>query len=446
MASSKKLRHAELPARLETFLKQAVRPGQRLLLGFSGGLDSCVLLHLLAGLRAECRFELAAMHVNHGISQQADAWQRFCADQCAAWQIPFSAVRVDVPRDSGLGIEAAARAARYDVLLAQPVDAVVLAHHQDDQAETLLLQLLRGAGVKGLAAMPTMDPAHHPVPAMLRPLLEVPRRVLAQYAEAHALRWIDDESNLDLAYDRNFLRHHIFPELEKRFPASRVTLARSASHLAEAAALLDEVAQEDAGRWVRQGRLDLSGTRAMSEPRAKNLLRYWLSAYLTELPSARRLQDIYRQLLEARDTAMIEIVMAEGQVRRYRDEAWFERNVPPPIFTPLLWQGEPVLQLPGGVLVFSSATGNGVSRHKLAGEALQIRTRAGGERLRLHRDGPARSLKNLFQEAGIPAWQRASLPLIYWRDTLVAIPGIGVGAEWQAGPDEEGLEITWQRA
>lgn len=466
MASLKKPRYGELAARLEIFLKKTVRPGQRLVLGLSGGLDSCVLLHLLANQRAACGYELAALHVNHGISPHASEWQHFCAEVCASCQVPFTAEPVVVRRDSGLGIEAAARAARYAVFMAQPADRIVLAHHQDDQAETLLLQLLRGAGVKGLAGMIAQRVAvstqHNTFTTsylaevgggeesrgptiILRPLLDIPRATLEAYAEAHDLRWIEDESNLDLAYDRNFLRHHIFPELEKRFPASRTTLARTAAHIAEAVELLDEVAQSDAARWIWEGRLEIEGLRVMSAPRAKNLLRYWLSGYLTELPSSRRLQDIYRQLLEARAEAMIEIVFAEGSVRRYRGKAWFNKTIPAAQPESFEWHGESTLQLPGGALNFKRAMGAGIAVNRLAGEPLHIRFRSGGERLRLHRQGPARSLKNLFQEAGIPAWQRATLPLIYWSDELIAVPGVGVAGDWLAERDEDGLLISWHR-
>ncbi len=440
MASSKKPRHADLAARLETFLKQTVRPGQRLLLGFSGGLDSTVLLHLLLGLRTECGVILSALHVNHGVSPNSDLWQRHCADICAAWQVSFHAERVNVPRNSGLGIEAAARAARYAALMAQSADRVMLAHHQDDQAETLLLQLLRGAGIKGLSAMPVATST------MLRPLLDTPRSVLEQYARVHGLRWIEDESNLDLAYDRNFLRHQVFPALEKRFPATRATLARSASHLAEAAGLLDEMAHEDAVRWIRGGRLEVAGLRAMSGPRARNLLRYWLSGYLTELPSTRCLQEIHRQLTEARGEAMIELALTGGHVRRYRDEAWFDQASIDGPSVPVIWHGEPELQLPGGRLIFEVAIGAGISRARLASASLHIRVRQGGEQLRLYRHGPSRSLKNLFQEAGIPAWQRPNLPLVYLDDDLIAVPGVGVASEWQAASGEEGLIISWRRA
>ena len=373
MASSKKLRHGELAATLATFLKQTVPAGQRLLLGLSGGLDSRVLLHLLANLREDFDFDLAALHVNHGISPHAEAWQQFCLDVCKCYNIPCTAQRVNIPRDSDEGLEAAARTARYAVLLSETVDYVVLAHHQDDQAETLLLQLLRGAGVKGVAAMQRLamrdqlsTSSKQPKPiGLLRPLLDISRSTLAAYAKEHQLKWIEDESNLDLSYGRNFLRHQLFPELELRYPACRSTLARSAAHLAEAAELLDEVARIDADLWVRQGRLDLAGLRPMSEPRAKNLLRHWLSIHLPSLPSTRRLQDICHQLLDARPEAMIAIPLAGGCVRRYRDEAWFESagGVSGP--GSLQWQGEDELLFCNGRLRFRQSTGGGISLGKI---------------------------------------------------------------------------------
>jgi tRNA(Ile)-lysidine synthase len=395
-------------------------------------------------MRRKCGYELAALHVNHGLSPNADAWQAFCRETCLSYQIPFTARSVDVPRDSGLGIEAAARTARYDVLLAEAVDMVVLAHHQDDQAETLLLQLLRGAGVKGMASMPLQTDAAGTMPAILRPLLDIPRSVIELYAQENRLRWVDDESNLDLAYDRNFLRHHVFPEVEKRFPACRVTLARSASHLAEAAELLDEVAREDAVRWIRQGRLNIEALRTMSGPRSRNLLRHWLSTYLREFPSTRRLCEIHRQLLHAGAEAMIGIAVGDGQVRRYRNEAWFDRSVSQSVRNDLEWRGERVMQLDGGSLLFRQEMGAGIALARLADDALRIRSRSGGETLRLHPARPARTIKNLFQESGVPAWQRSGFPLIYWSDQLIAMPGIGVACEWQAGTNEAGLVIEWR--
>jgi tRNA(Ile)-lysidine synthase len=337
MASSRKPPPDKRLADLLAFLKLHHLTGQHLLLGLSGGLDSRVLCHMLVQARKRLDFKLSAVHINHGISSNAAAWAGFCADICAQDEIPFEAVAVDVPRDSGLGLEAAARAERYSVLLNHEADAVVLAHHQDDQAETLMLQLLRGAGVKGLAAMGEISTQRSAVPqgdflrgvsgqpkAILRPLLGVSRAQLLEYAQEHALQWIDDESNLDLTYDRNFLRHRIFPELEQRFPACRKTMARSASHLAEAAELLEEIAREDAVKVVSDGKLNLAELKQLSAPRAGNLLRYWMTETSGLSLSAARIEDIRSQLLEAKIDARVEIKLGSRMLRRKRGLAFIE--------------------------------------------------------------------------------------------------------------------------
>lgn len=313
---------------LKHFLQRNLKPGQHVLLGLSGGLDSRVLLHLLVQVRSKLKFDFSAIHVHHGISPHADAWAQFCAELCMRDHVPFTAVKVSVPRDTGLGLEAAARAERYRVLLGQDADAIMLAHHEDDQAETILLQLLRGAGVKGLAAMgeaserqPVAGGREKPI---LRPLLNVSRADLLDYARTHDLQWIEDESNLDLAYDRNLLRHHVLPQMEQRFPACRRTLARSASHLAEAAELLEEIAREDAVRAVMDARLNLAELGKLSTPRANNLLRYWLAETCGVNLSAARLADIREQLLEARIDARVSIKIGPKILRRNRGEALIE--------------------------------------------------------------------------------------------------------------------------
>jgi tRNA(Ile)-lysidine synthase len=454
MASTKKPRPSELLPRLTHFLSETVQPGQTLLLGLSGGLDSCVLLHLLVTAREHLSFHLQAVHVNHGISPQASQWAEFCAALCAGYAVPFTAKAVHVPRDSGLGIEAAARNARYQALRQHAADALVLAHHRDDQAETLLLQLLRGSGVKGLAAMPAVSAQTSPQISMhdrtltndrpiLRPLLDVSRAELEAYARDHALQWVEDESNLDLAYDRNFLRHHVFPQMEQRFPAARTTLARSAAHFAEAAELMDEVAFKDGALYVQDDALCIEGLRALSQARGRNLLRYWLSGHVAELPNTRRLHELYRQLLTSRPDAQLRVAVAGGAVRRYRDFAIFERETgAQPLY--LAWRGETELKLPHGVLSFQLAMGQGLAATKIS-QHLEIRSRTGGERFRPDAKRPTRSLRHLMQEAGMPPWERTALPLIYASDRLAVVPGIGVACDLQATPDEEGWVIDWTR-
>ena len=426
-------------------------PGRRLTLAFSGGLDSRVLLQLLVALRSSAGFELHAMHVHHGLSPNADAWAEFCRNTCQRLDVPLTVERVEVSRDSGLGLEAAARQARYEALFSAQTDFIVLAHHQDDQAETLLLQLLRGSGVKGLAAMAAEDDARR----IVRPLLEVPQDVLRQYAIANKLEWIEDESNEDTRYDRNYLRHEVLPVIERRFKRAGRLLARTAGHMAEAALLLDELAAIDAGVAPGQKggfnfdearqRLMLSSLRALNLPRARNLLRWWLALNGLEMPGASRLEDMLRQLLGARVDAVISIkASSDATLRRYRDAIYLERrHHDRPVS--LLWSGQPELQLPDGSrLTFEKRPGLGLACERLGADKLRIASREGGERFKPDANRPTRTLKHLLQEADIPPWERDRIPLVYLDDALAVVPGIGVAADFQAQVDEPGLVIGWQ--
>lgn len=439
--------NSPLKTQLASHLASIFRPGQKLLLAFSGGLDSRVLLELLAELRSSIGFNLSAMHVHHGLSPNADNWAKFCSDICAALNVPIEMVHVSVAKDSGLGLEASARSARYKALLNADTDYILLAHHQDDQAETLLLQLLRGAGAKGLSGMARQDESRR----LLRPLLDVSRAELLAFAEQRRLQWITDESNNDVSYDRNYCRHEIFPVLKKRFPAAKQTLARSASHLAEAAMLLDELAQIDLARGQKQQsqkQLDLRVLADLPEARARNLLRWWLTANGQPLPSTIRLQEMLRQLLTAKADARVKITVNSAEnvyLRRYQGCAYLESGSANPMA--LLWQGEAELKLPDNSrLVFEKKSGCGLAFKRLSINKLRITHRAGGERFKPDLTKPTRTLKHLLQEANIPPWKREHLPLIYCDDVLAVVPGIGVECTLQARADEMGMIILWEQA
>src|SRR5208282_5519945 len=250
MASSRKSPPAEplrassaVDAAIAAAFREHLRPGMRVAVALSGGVDSMVLLDAAAACAARHSLSLSAIHVHHGLSPNAERWAEFCAAQCARRGVPLVTHRLRLERRRGESLEALARTARYARLLDSDVDAVALAHHADDQAETLLLQLLRGAGAHGLSAMARHRPGR---PALLRPLLGLPRATLAAYASARALAWIDDESNADLRYARNFLRHEVAPLLAARFPGYPATLVRAARHQAEASELADALAHIDA--------------------------------------------------------------------------------------------------------------------------------------------------------------------------------------------------------
>lgn len=410
-------------------------------MGLSGGLDSVCLLHLLAN--SEHAFSVEAVHVHHGLSPNADAWAAHCEALCSSLELPCSVVKVQVPRDSGLGLEAAARAERYKAFERVQADAWLLAHHQDDQAETVLLQLLRGAGVQGLSAMAVERALANGVSAF-RPLLGVSKASLREYAERNQLTWVEDESNADAHYDRNFLRLNILPALEQRFPAAKQVLARSAQHLAESAQLLEEVAQDDAVHAVKSGRLDLAFLSQLSQARATNLLRFWLSS-VTPLPlTTARLQNAMRQLLNAKQNALISIKLGQGYLHRYQGEAWFEPGTQQTEAFDLPWQGETNLQLPHGTLHFVETIGQGLAVDKIDKKGWHIRSRQGGERIKIDPKRPTRTLKHWLQDANIPPWQRESLPLLLWKDTLVAVPSAGVAVEYQAAEGAAGYVLDWQ--
>lgn len=460
MASSKKLLPSDLPAFVEAKLKSWVQPGRHLTLALSGGADSVALLDILAQLRTRLHFPLSAVHVNHQISPNAADWAEFCARLCAGYNIPLQVVQVDLKHQPGESLEALARDARYRVFAEQQTGFIVLAQHLDDQAETLLLQLLRGAGAKGMSAMaelgcqhvgaglPAISADSRASPLLLRPLLDISRRTILDYAALRGLHWVEDESNADIAYDRNYLRHRVMPVLERRFPGYRVTFARASRNLAESAQLSDDLARLDRAIAVVNGNLRVDALRSLSGARARNLLRYWLAEFGMPMPSAGRLENLLQQLCSARDDAQVRISLGDAVIRRYRGEVHIEEKTPAPLSEPaLIWSHQDMLDLPGpgGRLVFERTMGQGLSLARLTAAPVTVRLRQGGERLRPDCLRPTRSLKNLLQEAGMPPWQRQRLPLLFSGEKLVFVPGIGTACECQAKEGEPGVVVKLER-
>lgn len=444
MASSRKCAPDDLPDRVARALTSRIRPGQRLTAALSGGADSVALLHLLKAQAGTGGYRLSALHVHHGLSPHADRWQRFCLELCAALEVPCSAVRVSVDPASPLGVEAAAREARYRVFATADTDVLALAHHRDDQVETLLLQLLRGAGPRGAAGMPSERALRGSAVRLVRPLLDVPRQVLREYASAHGLGWIDDESNADPSRARSFVRHDWLPRAAARFPGSVGALARAARLQGEAALLLEDLAAIDGAGAMDPGRLDLARAAALTPPRARNLLRHFLGRHGLAAPPSARLDEFLRQAAHARPDARARLDLPGWNVHIWRNAAWLVRAVASPGALPR-WAGEPALALgPGlGSLQIRGTAGRGVSAARAAAEGLEVRWRRGGEQLRLRRDGPRQRLKALLQERNVPPWMRGRLPLAFVGDRLAWVPGVGCAWELAAGPGEPGLELEW---
>jgi tRNA(Ile)-lysidine synthase len=354
-----------------------------------------------------------------------------------------------VPRNSGLGLEAAARVARYRAYASAEADWIVLAHHSDDQAETLLLNLLRGAGVQGAAAMPearllTM-PDGLPRTGLLRPLLAVSRAAIEAYAHSRGLSWVEDESNQDTAYSRNFLRADILPKLGLRFPQANVSLSRAAEHFSEAAELLSELAEMDLG-VLRSGEgLSIAGLSGLSSARSKNLLRHWLQKNGVAMPDARHLSEIYRQLLGAGPDAAVAIrVGRKGQrldIKCYQGAALLVPEMSLP--AACVWRGEPELPWAGGRLLFAQTEGTGIRAKRLEQSPVVVRPRLGGEHFRSDALRPERSLKKLLQESAIPPWRREILPCLWCGEELVWVAGLGVALAWQCESGEQGWAASW---
>jgi tRNA(Ile)-lysidine synthase len=419
-------------------------------LAYSGGLDSHVLLHALAGLRAELGAGIGAVHVNHGLQAAAGQWEVHCRQVCAKLEIDFVSLQVDAGAMSGESPEAAARVARYQALAdwLPAGHGLLTAQHQDDQAETLLLQLLRGSGVSGLAAMPASTVLGQGL--HLRPMLAVTRESLHDYALRYGLSWVEDPSNADTAYDRNFLRQRILPLLQERWPAVSASLSRSAVHCAEAAELLESLGVQDlhevAGTQPKA--LSLTHMAALPVKRQRNVLRLWIREAAGMPPSTAVLARIQNDIPGSRPDAEPCVRWGQHEVRRYRDNLFLLRQSPEPDRNRVVgWNMTEPLSLPdaGGVLSVSQQTGQGIRKTAIADAGVQVAWRHGGERCHPAGRGHHHSLKKLYQEQGIPPWERARIPLIYIGDEIAAVAGLWVCEPFQAGPKESGLLINWKR-
>lgn len=437
---------AERTTSIPETVAAGIPPGTRLCVAFSGGRDSSVLLHVLAGLSGARAYALRAIHVHHGLQAQADAWARHCVGFCATLGVPLQVLRVEVPRDQGRGLEAAARDARYRALagVLEPGEWLLTAHHQDDQLETLLLHLMRGSGVTGLAAIPPA--ADFADGRLVRPLLAVGARAIEAYAGIQGLAWLQDPMNDDPRLDRSYLRREVIPRLQARWPAAGRAAGRSAALASEAADLLAELADQDAGALVRDGRVHVAGLQALSPARQRNLLRFLVRRQGWPAPPERRLRECLPGLLAAAGHRQPVLAWAGCMFRRYRGWLYLVEDPGPPVNgPPRPWDGHGCLELGGcrGRLRLEPATGAGI-RCDLAAQ-LAVLSRAGGERVLLPGDGHHRSLKYLFQRHGVVPWMRGHIPLIQARGELAAVADLWVAGWAAAAPGEPGLRIVWDR-
>ncbi len=416
-------------------------------LALSGGLDSTVLLHLLAAVQGGLDGTLHALYVHHGLQADADAWGRHCEKSCNDLSIPFKQLELNLSPRRGESLEALARDARYSALAAamDEGDMLLTAQHQDDQAETLLLQLLRGSGPSGLAAMPRR--VRFGQGWLVRPLLDFTRTALEEYARLHHLNWVEDPSNQNLRHDRNYIRHRVMPVLQQRWPSATATIARSARLSGELQALVDEQAAEDllAARGSHPGTLSVAALHALSAPRMRSLLRHWVRERGGSIPGSRHLQRIETECLSGRQDSQSLVHWGDFEVRRYRDELFLLQPLAShDPSTRLAWPDLQPLTLPTGMgeLVLEPAE-SGISKEKWLAASVDVRFRQGGEVCIPRGSKHHRTLKKLFQEWAVPPWERDRIPLIFMNNQLVSIPGYVNCEPFRAWSGEEAVLPRW---
>lgn len=438
---------SDLKSEIFNAFNTLIPPGP-VLIGYSGGLDSTVLLALFSeySQRKQGLHPLKVIHVHHGLSPNADQWAAHCQAVCAQFDVPCIVERVQLIKGARQSLEDVARKARYDVFARYLTSGSLLtAHHQDDQLETLLLALKRGSGPRGLAGMPPV--LSFAQGKLIRPLLNISREAMALWASEQGLSWIEDESNADDAYDRNFLRNQIIPHLKSRWPEFGKTAARSASLCAEQEALISEVVQQDLATLMTEYQsLDIAKLSVLSIVRRKQVMRHWLRELTGSVPSAHQLELMWHEVALAREDAMPAVMWEAGSVRRYRNQLWQVPPLPEIVFTsqhPIELNQAYSTGIGRLSLQQTSADSCGL-RKPNSNEVVSIRFNLlGSEKIQPANRTHHRELKKLWHEWHVAPWLRSLWPVICYNDVIVAIPGLCIVKEFQCVNDEEKLKIDW---
>ncbi len=431
----------EKPQALVDHIAQLCR-GKRIWVAYSGGVDSHVLLHLLATSNHPDLSQIYAVHIDHGLHDDSVMWQQHCKSVAENLAVDFYSLRVNVEAIAELGLEAAARKARYAAFskLLTNTDVLLTAQHQRDQAETVLLQLLRGAGPYGLSAM--AEQRHMAELDVVRPLLTTPKSVIMAYAAQYQLHWLDDPSNLDVSLNRNYLRHIIWPEIQRRWPSADTTLSRSAQHCADASSVMTEIAVDDAsliGFSATEGTFAIPALLSLSQARQRNVLRYLISKLGFSMPSTIVLQRVLEELCLAQQDAQPLVSWPSVEVRRFHDKAYLMVPIVDQVpLQPLIIDTISDIEVSDGCILHWQQSDTSGIRLSSIEKGLQLRYRQGGEKLSFH--GQHHSLKKLFQQWEIPPWQRDRVPLLFQDDELIAVVGYSI-SDKLLKPDSEACYI-----
>ncbi len=417
---------------------------QHIYIAYSGGIDSHVLLHLCASFD-NLKEKITAVYINHGLQSEAESWGRHCEKVCSGLGVKYLSLKANAQAAPGESPEEAARNARYSALkpLLAEDDLLLLAQHAEDQLESVLLQLFRGSGLKGLSGMPETMPFGKGL--LLRPLLDISKTEILGYAQNHNLKWIEDPSNKQTHFDRNFLRNDIIPLLKQRWPSLGLTVPRSAAHCANAQSLLASLADKLLVDVFDKNNntLNISGLKKYPLLQQQLVIRQWFQQLGLRMPSRDFVDRVLVQVVAAREGANPVLSTQVCSIRRYRDELYcLKATQKIPAFD-LIWHPEePLLKLTDEVAYQTVKSSSGIPTVKWHNSKITVKSRVGGETLSLPGRCGHHSLKNLFQEAGIPPWVRGTIPLFYLDGKLAAVGEHWVSSEFYDDGKEDCLRIV----
>lgn len=417
----------------------------RIGVAFSGGRDSSALIHALAILRDQTPFSLFAIHINHGLMKNAVQWQEFCASVCERLAIPLQIIPLSLTITAKDSVEEVARIARYRAFATQlnPGDVLCTAHHLSDQAETFLLQLARGSGLNGLCGIAASKSCGQGTVA--RPLLNISQKQINQFIAEFNIPWVEDDSNHNYEFKRNYIRHELLPIFATMQPAIAQCIHRSMQHIKDATSVLNDYLSADLKTCLdSNGHLELNLLKQRTSQQQIHLLRLWLAQSNLRAPNTKKLQEIYHQFLNAQSDKKPMLTYEGVVIHRFQDKLSIHSNIPKS-FSPQPWEltKSCVTLSNGQQLKATRVMGRGIVCHKIPDAKVWVRPRQGGEICRLANETFSRKLKKVLHEAQIPHWLRMQIPLLFCQDELIAVPHVYVSRDWQAKQNEEGWEIQY---
>ena len=428
--------------KLENYFSDLIDKGKpaRYVVGYSGGIDSTVLLHAINKMAGH--IPVVAVHINHQLIPQAAEWEKHCRKFSESISVEFLSRKVIIDMNSGDGLEAASRKERYDSFkqLIKKNDYLLTAHNQDDQVETVLLNIFRGCGLRGIRGIPASRKFFEG--RLVRPLLRVSRNEISEYAKKYKLSWIEDPSNQYQKYDRNFLRHKILAQLKTRWPAVNNNVWKTSELASEINEELKEIAFIDAPLFYESNQLDMRVIKDLSPARQKNILRYALLSLGFPLPSSIKLNQVINEVINARVDRQPLVQWSDVQVRRYRKKIYFlsEYFQPKENNTEKIYLNGPNWQLGKGLGSLSLEKSDIGIKRSIAKEGFNVTFRAGGEKIKPLGSGYSRKVKKLFQEAAVVPWMRKNIPLLFYEGNLVAVADLWLDKSYAA---DNGYIIRW---